>query len=107
MLEQGPHERAIARQSYQSGQPLPSKIANAPQLFLGLALYIEAFFDLDSERSHGMGLTPIPWTSIASYAIAHELDEEQTHSLFYHIKRLDTEHLKYLAAKQKVTQNAK
>lgn len=107
MIEQGPHERAIARQSYQSNQPLPSKIANAPRLQLGLSLYIEAFFDLDSERSHGMGLTPIPWTSIASYAIAHEFDEEQTDSLFYHIKRLDTEHLKYLASKQKVAQNAR
>ena len=55
MLEQGPHEVMIAQQSVRMGQPLPARIANAPELMLGLQVYLQAFFDLDSERSHANG----------------------------------------------------
>ena len=82
-----------------AGQPLPERIANAPELEVGLQLYLQAFFDLDSERSHGNGLAPIPWTSIAAYARAFEFDEEQTEDLFFHVRRMDAEHLKRISAK--------
>ena len=101
LLELGPHEQAIAKQAMRAGQPLPDRIANAPELETGLQLYLQAFFDLDSERSHAQGLTSIPWTSIAAYAMAFELDEEQTEDLYFFIRKLDSEHLKKLAAKQK------
>jgi len=84
-----------------AGQPLPDRIANAPELETGLQLFLQAFFDLDSERSHASGLTPIPWTSIAAYARAFEFDEEQTEDLYFFVRRLDSEHLKRLEAKQK------
>ncbi|WZB35695.1 tail chaperonin [Enterobacteria phage FtMidnight] len=84
-----------------AGQALPDRIANAPELQIGLQLYLQAFFDLDSERSHSMGVTPIPWSSIATYARAFEFDEEQTEDLFYFIRKLDQEHTKKLAEKQK------
>jgi len=100
LLELGPHEQSIAKQAMRAGQPLPDRIANAPELQLGLQLYLQAFFDLDSERSHGQGLTSIPWTSIASYAIAFEFDNDQTEDLYFFVRRLDSEHLKKLAAKQ-------
>ncbi|WQZ00291.1 tail chaperonin [Escherichia phage Shy] len=79
---------------------MPDRIANAPELELGLQLYLQAFFDLDSERSHSLGLTPISWSSIIGYARAFEFDEEQTESLLFHIRRMDTEHLKRLESKQ-------
>ena len=72
---------------------MPERIANAPDLFMGLEMYLQAFFDLDSERSHGMGLTRIPWSSIADYSIAFELDDEQTACLFYHIRTMDEANL--------------
>jgi len=84
-----------------AGQPLPDRIANAPELEPGLQLFLQAFFDLDSERSHGNGLTAIPWTSIATYARAFEFDEEQTEDLYFFVRRLDSEHLKRLEAKRK------
>jgi hypothetical protein len=108
LLELGPHERTIAQQAMRSGQPIPDRIANAPELEIGLRLYADAFFELDSERSHGMGLTPIPWTSIADYASAWEFDDEQRADLFYFVRKLDQEHLKRLSEKQKaVTKNGK
>jgi hypothetical protein len=78
---------------------MPDRIANAPELQMGLQLYIQAFFDLDSERSHGAGLTQIPWTRIRDYAEAAELDEEQTEDLIFFVRRLDAEHIKRLAKK--------
>lgn len=95
----GPSEQNIARQAYMIGQPMPERIAKAPELNLGLEMYLQAFFDLDSERSHGMGLTRIPWSSIADYAIAFEYDDEQTASLFHHIRSMDEENLKRLDEK--------
>jgi hypothetical protein len=96
----GPIERNIAKQSLRSGAKLPDRIANAPELFFGLQLYLDAFFDLDSERSHGMGLTPISWSSIKSYAVAYEFDEDQTESLLFLIRAMDHAHLKRLDKKQ-------
>ena len=107
MLELGQHEQSIAKQAIRSGQAIPDRIANAPELEMGLQLYLQAFFDLDSERTHGMSLSPIPWTSIAAYARAFEFDEEQTEDLFYFVRKLDSEHLKKLDAKAKAANNGK
>lgn len=81
------------------GQPLPDRIANAPELKPGLQLFLQAFFDLDAERTHALTLTPIPWTSIKAYADAYALDEEQTEDLLFLVRRMDDAHLKRLAKK--------
>lgn len=107
MLDLSPHESSIAKQAMRAGQPLPDRIANAPELENGLQLYLQAFFDLDSERSHVQGPTAIPWTAIADYAKCFEFDEEQTEDLFYFIRRLDGENLKRVANKQKANSGKK
>lgn len=95
----GAVEQTLARQHYQMGLPLPDRIANAPKLITGLQLYLQAFFDLDSERSHGMGIAMIPWSCITNYAMAYEFSEEQTQDLIYFIRAMDGEHVKRLAKK--------
>ncbi len=90
-----------------AGLPLPERIANAPELQEGLQLYLQAFFDLDSERSHALAPTAIPFTSVAAYARAFKFDEEQTEDLVFFIRRMDTEHLKRLAKKQKTNTGKK
>ena len=79
------------------GQPLPERIENAPELILGSELYLHAFFDLDSERSHGMGLTRIPWSSVKDYAVAFDFDERQTEDLHYYIRKMDAANLQRLS----------
>jgi len=101
LLEMGKHERSIARQAMRFGQPIPDRIANAPELRIGLQLFLQGFFDLDSERTHVNGPAPIPWTSIKAYCVANELDEEQTDDMFYFVKAMDGRHLERLAAKLK------
>ena len=83
-------EESLARQALQFGKPIPERIANAPQLQVGLQLYLQAFFDLDTERAHSNGPTPIPWTAMAAYADAYELDQEQREDLFFFVRRLDS-----------------
>jgi len=79
---------------------MPERIANAPELQNGLQVYLQAFFDLDAERTHALALTPIPWTSINGYSTAYKFDEEQTEDLLYHIRKMDNAHLSRLSKKQ-------
>lgn len=92
-MEMGPVEQNLIRQMIRAGEPLPARIQEAPELEQGLYLYLQAFFDLDSERSHAFGPVAIPWGSIKAYAEAFEFDEEQTEDLFYFIRKMDSVHL--------------
>lgn len=74
------------------GQPLPDFIANAPELKKGLGLYLQAFFDLDTERSHAHGITMIPWSRIKEYAEFNNFSDEQADDLFYLIRQMDVAH---------------
>lgn len=75
------------------GNPLPPRIANAPELSEGLEFYFEAFFELDSERHHGEGLMPIGWWSIVRYGQYYGLNSEEIEDLVYLIRRMDDAHL--------------
>lgn len=83
---------------------MPESFTNAPELRPGLQLYIEAFFELDSERTHNETLNPIPSSKIREYAVYYELDEEQTEDLLFLIRRMDSEHLKRLGKRLKEKQ---
>lgn len=83
------------------GQPIPDRIKNAPELLPGLGLYLGAFFDLDSERTHAFGPAAIPITAILAYAAAFKFDEDQTEDLIYFIREMDKENLKRVNEKQK------
>lgn len=100
MLELGESEQKIALAAMRAGQPLPDRIANAPELQLGLSLYLTAFFDLDSERSHSQGVTMIPLSRVRSYAEDYEFDAEQTEDLIFFIREMDTAHCKRVGEKQ-------
>lgn len=94
-------ERNLALQAMRSGEPIPDRIQNAPELQDGLELYMTAFFELDCERHHGMGPMPIPFTSIVKYAELFEFDEEQTEALLYFIRSMDRQNITRIAEKQR------
>lgn len=95
MLELGSSEQNIIKQAVRSGQPIPDRIANAPEVSLGLLFYLQAFFDLDAERSQGFGFGRIPWSATLQYASYYELDDETTDNLFRYIRLMDTAYLNY------------
>ena len=84
-----------------AGESIPDRIANAPTLKLGLELFLQAFFELDTERNHSMGICPIAWSSMKTYSEYYEFDHEQSEDLSFFIRRMDSAHLKKLESKQK------
>ena len=80
---------------------LPERIANAPDLHLGMDLYFTAFIELSSCRPVGMGMGSIPWTSIADYGEAYGFDGEQRDDLFFFVRALDKAFLDYYKEKHK------
>lgn len=69
--------------------PIPKKFAEAPEVPMGLELYLGAFWDLSTCRQYGFGISPIPFTAIMDYAQAYEFSEDQTEDLVYYTKVLD------------------
>lgn len=102
MLEMGSIEHSIAKQAMRAGEPVPDKIQNAPQL-LGphLEMYLQAFFDLDSERAHLFSPTAIPFSKIAEYGKLYDFDQEEMDELIFFVKQMDSAHLKRLDSKSK------
>ena len=83
----GKDEKKIAQECRARGMPLPNKMMNAPDLFLGLELYWDAFQDLVTCRT-GAGF--IPWTAINEYAHVHRLDEEQLDDLTFFLGQMNS-----------------
>lgn len=100
MLDFAHIEQTIVRQAVQARKSVPTNILEAPELEEGLQLYLQAFFDLDSERSHSFSLVRIPNSAIRNYALDMNLDADQTDELKYFIAEMDGAHLKRLKAKQ-------
>lgn len=80
-------------------QPLPARIANAPELCLGLEFFYVAFLDLTSCRNSGEG--PISWLAIDEYAKRRKLTEEQKEDLLYHVPKMDKVFLDFRSDKHK------
>jgi len=84
------------------GREMPKRIANAPELRLGLEIYYAAFMDLCTSRT-GMGDGPISWAVVNEYAKAYDFDEEQRDLLHHYVSALDTEYLKFVNKKTTAT----
>jgi predicted ferric reductase len=61
--------------------------------------YVDAFRELGSNRQIGMGLGPIPFTSIVEYAKIYEV--EDIVDFIYIIREMDNEYLRIQANEQK------
>jgi hypothetical protein len=94
-------EKAIIKDCYRRGHPLPKKIANAPRLFFGLELFLTAYLDLESERPVGWDLCPIPRSSMVAYAKEHGIEGEQFDDLLCHVTAMDLAYRKYEDKRQK------
>lgn len=96
----GPVEKVMIQHALRSGQPLPDKIENKPELKLGSYFYLQAFLDLDSERINGMDIGQIPHSKIRDYAKWAGANEEIEYCLLHHIRVMDADHIKKMKAKQ-------
>lgn len=93
-------EAQIRKDCDRFGEPLPKRIAERPELFLGLALYYNAWHDLDSERQvNDAGVGRIPITAMLTYAKAFGLSTDQTSDLCRYLRQMDAAYIKYLRDK--------
>ena len=88
-------EASLILQAEISGNPLPKKIAEKPQLSFGLELYWQAFLELNTCRPGGFGVCPIPWSVIRDYAETFMFDSDQEEALYFHVRALDNVFMKY------------
>lgn len=106
LLDYGVDEERRIKQAEDAGQPIPDVYQNKPILAIGLQLYLDAFFDLDSERNHSQGVTAIPLSRVRDYAKAYDFDDEQAENLLYFIRVMDTAHMKRVGARMKAASEA-
>lgn len=91
----GVHD-ALAAQMERDGIELPKQISNQPMLKTSLIVYLDAFYELDTERAHGMGLVRMPWGRIVAYGLHYGFDIEE---LVFFMRRMDDAHLDHLRSK--------
>lgn len=77
-----------------------------PKLAEGDLFYFNAFYELDTERSHGMSLVRIPRSAVMDYAAECGLANQDAYDFLYVIRQLDDANLEALAAKRKHDTNA-
>ena len=80
------------------GVSLPSVLTTQPRLPVSLLMYLDAFFELDSERTYAQGVVGrIPWSSIVQYAQHYGFEVEET--LFF-IREMDDAYISQLMSRQ-------
>jgi hypothetical protein len=93
-------EKTIVDQALRAGIPIPSEFEDAPEILEGCKVYYDAFVSLDTERSHGMGFTAIPWSKIKNYCDHYGFNIHDTEDFLNIITDLDYEYILYLSSKQ-------
>lgn len=81
--------------------PLPDRIQNAPELFIGSELFYGAFMDLSTCRPAGWGVCPIPFSAIIDYAAAMDIEGDQRDDLVLFVRSLDAAYVKHYNQKEK------
>jgi hypothetical protein len=92
-------EQRLLKAAQRSGRSPPEPLLNKPVLDQGLRVYLDAFYDLNSERHHGMGYMRIPHSKIREYGVFYGYDEEQLYNLLLYIPRMDNAFIKVLQEK--------
>ena len=99
-LVQAPMEQIIIKQCQRERLPLPDKLANAPEVALGLELYYDAFWDLTTCRPAGFNIAAIPWLAMREYTVAYRFDSEQCDWLYYLMRVMDQAYMQHHAPKK-------
>ena len=97
----GQYEDDILKQAAIQGLKPPKQVAEAPQLLLGLEMFLEAFERLNSCRSFGLACGPIPWTAIDHYCQRYRIRGESEEAMLYHIRSMDNAYLEFMSKDKK------
>ena len=81
-------------------KPIPERILNSPELYFGMDLYYDAFWDVATCRPIGLGAGYIPYSEIWDYAAKHGYDDEQRDILLYCVRQMDNAYLDFYKKKE-------
>lgn len=84
----------------EEGRP-PKALIDRPELFPGNEWYLEAFWELSTDRDAGMALGPIPFSAINQYGKRLALDAEEFDTFRIMIRALDGAYLDHAEARRK------
>lgn len=74
---------------------IPDQLLNEPMLHEGLDIYYSAFWELNTDRQVGMGLGPIPYSSIRNYCKDRGLGGDQSDNMMRLLRKMDSEFIKF------------
>lgn len=100
-------EKRIIDECNRLGEKIPDRIANRPVIEQYMMFYIDAFFELTTERQIGFVEGPIPLSAIHRYADRLEMNSEERIDFHLFITRLDATYLKYKTRKEKANSRKK
>lgn len=100
-MEYGEKEFSI-QSAIAKGRPLPEWAHNVPDITEADVFYLKAFYDLTSCREVGMGLGPIPWRDIYTYAIYAGFENDLYDHFIQVIREMDAGYLEWQRKKQEV-----
>lgn len=83
-------QEGLTDQMKRDGVTLPDNLASQPTLAPNLLVYLDAFYELDTERPAGMVPGAIPWGKIIQYGQHYGFDLEE---LLFFIRKMDEAHL--------------
>lgn len=96
---------------YEEGREPPAEFFNQPEIWPDLVPIWNAFFDLSTERQIGMGIGPIPFSAIRTYARDLMGIEDPTSDEFERFRRLigdlDDEFLAHINKSSTPTRSSK
>lgn len=83
------------------GMPLPERIKNAPDLWMGNELFYKGFLDLTSSRPIAMALGPLSLLTIIEYCMIMGIEGEQQEDFIWVLQHLDQKYLDWSGARGK------
>ncbi len=84
-------QEGLTAQMKRDGVEVPENVSTQPVLQSNLVGYLDAFYELDTERPMGTLPGPIPWSAIIDYGTYYGFDIDE---LLFFIRKLDEAHLK-------------
>jgi hypothetical protein len=88
-LEFGTSELNMVKQALAMNRPVPTAIANAPRLQVGLEFFYEAYSSLGWYRRSVDGAVPLPYETILAFADEHGLEGEFRNDFIFYMQAMD------------------
>lgn len=100
MLKGGSVPESVKKQMLKFNGSIPDSYKNKP-LRSDLIFFIDAFFDLETERQNSFSIGYIPWSKIIEYGLFCKLEGRSLDRFVFLIRQLDNEYVAYKREKEK------